>query len=217
MGTDKLFWKDPYQKEFDATIVFSDNEKIVLDKTCFYPESGGQTSDSGHILQHRVIQTIIEKETNRIVHIINEDNKLNAGQGVHCEIDWDRRYQIMKLHSALHILYLACNKILEEPKLRGSAIESEKARLDIEFFSDINEDAISNFVNELIVSSLDIKTGQLGNEEHRYWEIEGFPSIPCGGTHVKNTSEIGAIKCSVKNKGKQGKRIYMELLKDGTL
>lgn len=90
--TRKLFWEDPYQKEFDATIEKIDENKIVLDKTAFYPRGGGLVSDVGNIDEVEVSE-VVKGENNEIVHIM-EDGNFQVGQQVHGKIDWEKRYDI---------------------------------------------------------------------------------------------------------------------------
>jgi alanyl-tRNA synthetase len=210
METIKLFYEDAYLKTFEAIVKMAEDDKLILDSTCFYPESGGQPFDTGSIEGISVINTQINKETQEIIHTIERKDIIKVEQKVSCKIDWDKRYNYMKLHSALHILYLAFTEKYGNCKLRGATIESEKARLDVEFFEEIDVADLSQKVNDIISANSTISTYPDENKKNfRYWKIENYPVIPCGGTHVQNTSEIGNVNCKIKNKGNQGQRIYI--------
>ncbi len=215
MNTLKLFNEDAYSKDFKATVVNIIGEnKVVLDETYFYPEAGGQPFDTGRIGNSNVINTQIDKETSEIFHTVDVSTPLTIGEKISCSIDWDKRYKYMRLHSALHVLYLAFTSKYGECKLRGATIEEEKARLDVEYFDAIDLDLITQKTNDIISLDLDITTYADPNKKnYRYWKMGDFPEIPCGGTHVKNTSEIGNATCKIKNKGKQGQRIYITIQK----
>lgn len=213
MKTLKLFNEDAYLKDFDATILdIIDGKGIVLNQTAFYPESGGQPFDTGYIDGISVVNTFIDKSSFEILHIVENTDGLSVGKNVACRINWERRYRFMRLHSALHILYLVFNEKYPGCKLRGSAVEEQKARLDVEFFEPIDLEYINQKTNAMIASDLEIKTySDSLQKDYRYWKIEGCPVIPCGGTHVRNTSEIEFSVCKIKNKGKQGQRIYITI------
>lgn len=212
METVKLFNVDAYLKEFEAKILDIFDNRIILDKTAFYPESGGQPFDTGFIDNKNVISTTIDKSSSEIIHTVDNTDGLSVGDKVICKINWERRYKFMRLHSALHVLYIVFNEKYPGYKLRGSAIEENKARLDIEFFDLINLEYLNHRINEIITLDLNIRTySDFENDYYRYWEIEKFPIIPCGGTHVKSTSEIGNTLCKIKSKGKQGQRIYITI------
>ena len=212
MKTRILFYNDPYLTEFDATIELIEENSIKLSQTCFFPESGGQPFDTGFIADKIVTAVKKDRETGEIVHVVDNVTLLQIGQVVKCSIDWEKRHKHMRLHSALHVLYLVFIEKYGKIPLKGSNIEFDKARLDFEYFEIIDVKHLSKRTNEIIAKFVDIETGDdLKNNQYRYWKIDEFDVIPCGGTHVRNTSEIGAISCRLKNKGKQGQRIYIEL------
>jgi alanyl-tRNA synthetase len=99
-----MFRGDPYMREFDAKVVSVDGNFVVLDQTCFFPRGGGQVGDIGELSGARVVDTL--RDGDEVRHIL-DDAKFEIGQRVHGAIDWDRRYRIMRLHSASHLVYYA--------------------------------------------------------------------------------------------------------------
>ena len=208
--TEKIFKGDSYIKEFDATIIEIDGNNIILDKTAFYANSGGQPGDVGVISEAKVIDT--KYDGKKIVHIV-ENHNLSVGDSVHCEIDWDRRYKIMRLHSAAHIAYEFFTKKWGEQKVIGSNISESKARLDFAMDESVSESlvGIEKDVNEFIEKGHEITTDDdPENKEFRWWYC-GDMKMPCGGTHVKNSKEIGKIKLKRKNLGTGKERIEVTL------
>ena len=95
--TRKLYWEDPYQVEFDAVVLKIDGNRVILDKTCFFPKGGGQVGDIGEINGVKVVDTQ-KDETYTATHILEKEPPFKVGDLVHGKIDWERRYKIMKLH-----------------------------------------------------------------------------------------------------------------------
>lgn len=210
--TEKLFNTNAYMENFSATVLSVNNNTFTLDRTCFYPESGGQPGDSGIFNGIKVVDTKYCKETNNILHISDSLVKFEIGLNGQGIIDWEKRFKIMRLHSALHILYLSFINQYGSCKLRWSSVQQDKARLDVEYFEEIDVNILQSTINECVNNGVDIATypEDIDNNK-RLWELSGFPPIPCGGTHVASSSEIGSVVCSVTSKGKQGKRIYVKI------
>jgi Ser-tRNA(Ala) deacylase AlaX len=209
--TTKLYVSDPYIRNFDATVAkIINDKKVVLDQTCFYPEAGGQVGDKGKINGMRVVDT--QYENGKIVHILERDATFREGDKVSCEIDWERRYKIMKLHSAAHFAYYVFIDLYGKHKVIGSNVTDIKSRVDFQYSGSIDEEEVSKRLNDIIRQNLEIKTWSKSSDPNfRYWKPEGFPKMPCGGTHPKNTSEIGYVEVKRKSLGKQGRRIYLSL------
>src|SRR5579883_2028267 len=106
--TRKLFWEDMYLNEFDAVVISSNGNRVVLDRTAFYPQGGGLVSDTGTIDGIRVIDVV--KEDENIIHFLEGVNKFDVGKNVHCALDWARRYSLMKMHTAAHLLSSVIHK-----------------------------------------------------------------------------------------------------------
>jgi alanyl-tRNA synthetase len=206
--TVKVFWQDPYLTELETTVKAVHGNQIILSGTIFYAFSGGQESDTGTIGGYHVLNA--EKNASEIYYTLPDDHSLKKNDIVKVTIDWDRRYRLMRLHFAAEvILELVYQKFPEIPKV-GAHIGASKARIDFRW----NEN-ITPFLSELqktaqgIIDANHPIISAFSDEGHerRYWEIEGFSSVPCGGTHIKNTGEIGVIRLKRINPGKGFERI----------
>ncbi len=226
---------NPYLYEFDAVVThINDDNTIELDKTYFYATSGGQPADTGIITKNdtefRV--TDVKKNGNFIVHVIERPG-LHEGDEVHCKIDSDRRIQLMRMHTATHILCAVVEK-LESTKITGNQIGVDKTRIDLNL-DGIDREKIQHYIdlaNKVIEQNINVRKYTTTREEllknpELIKLAMGFPEnitdvhmvevpdcdhCPCGGTHVNNTSEIGKIVFdSTENKGKDRKRIYFRL------
>lgn len=206
--TKKIFWIDPYLTELETTIETVNANQITLQETIFYAFSGGQESDSGTIGGHTVLEA--KKEGKKIIYTLEGNHNLQAGSRVKIVIDWPRRYQLMRLHFAAEVvLELACRHFPEIKKI-GAHIAQEKARIDFEW-----EKTISPFIPLLqqkaqaIIDSDQEIISAFSDEanERRYWKINEFSQVPCGGTHIRRTSEIAGIRLKRVNPGKGKERI----------
>jgi alanyl-tRNA synthetase len=221
MKTLKIFSEDAYQKECEATVleIKKDDEGrqiVVLDQTVFYAMSGGQPGDTGTITGPEGVEQVIDTryasdEKVLIYHYVSEDTKLKVGDKVQCQIDWERRYRLMRLHSLVHIAGLLFEKKYGKTEVFGSNI-SDKGRIDYKYFDPIDFEWLSVETQRYIDEGHEIKTrGEDGNEVRRIWEMADLEPMPCGGTHPKNSSEIGKIRLKRKGLGSQGQRIYCML------
>jgi len=227
-----LFIENSYLKEFNAKIVELNNNEIILDKTAFYAKSGGQPGDTGKLeINDKILNIIdtIKDKKNKIIHITEDYIQLNLGDRVKGNINWDQRFKYMRMHSALHIL---CAVI--PYGVTGGQIGYDKSRLDFDLQDNtINKEDIQNKVNILIKENHEIDYQWISNEELdkqpelvrtmsvkpprvdekiRLVKIGDIDTQPCGGTHVKNTSEIGEIIVQkIENKGKKNRRISISL------
>lgn len=208
MMTIKVFWQDPYLTELETTIKTVNGNQITLTETIFYAFSGGQESDAGTIGGYQVLKA--QKDGFEIYYTLPDDHKLNENDLVKVVIDWDRRYKLMRLHFAAEVvLELVCQKFPNINKV-GAHISQNKARIDFvwdgsisPFLIDIQNSAQAIIdSNQPIVSAFSDESA-----ERRYWKINEFSSVPCGGTHIKTTGEIGAIRLKRINPGKGIERI----------
>ncbi|MCX6776636.1 MAG: alanyl-tRNA editing protein [Candidatus Micrarchaeota archaeon] len=218
MRTDALFWKDPYQKEFEAKVISSNGREVVLDRTCFFPQGGGQVGDTGFLNDARVVDTRKDAEYS-VTHFLERESAFKEGETVKGRIDWERRYRIMKLHSAAHIVYyLMIDVFGENCKLASSGIVNERKDITdylTESFDRERLAVVERRANELIGSGGEIRTwSDESKPNYRYWEIDGFPKMPCGGTHPKRLEEIGEIVVQRGKKPGAGKERVEILLKD---
>ncbi|MDH5508590.1 MAG: alanyl-tRNA editing protein [Anaerolineae bacterium] len=237
--TELLYQNDSYLLEFKATVIEKDEENhgVVLDKTAFYPGGGGQPADCGTMVSGETVFTVnrVKKIAGKYVHLINEGQPLpNNGSEISGKLDWERRYQLMRTHTAMHIL---CGVVFRDygAQVTGGNMEPLSGRMDFEFetmqqelVAEI-EAAINKEVEasrELVVKILpreeafqipDLIRTKInllpeGIKEVRVVEIEGLDIQADGGTHVKNTAEVGTIRITdYKSKGKINKRIYVEI------
>lgn len=195
--TEALFWKDPYMKEFEAKVVSASGKEVVLDRTCFFPQGGGQVGDTGFLNDVRVVDTRKDENYN-ITHFLESEAPFKVGETVKGRIDWDKRYRTMKLHSAAHVVYYILMDVLGETcKLASSGIVNERKDITdylTESFDREKLVEVEKRANELIKRGGEIRTW---NDEqkpnYRFWEIDDFPKMPCGGTHPKRLEEIGEI------------------------
>jgi len=211
-----LFWQDAYQKEFDATVVSVNGNQVVLDQTCFYPMGGGQVGDTGEINGIKVIDTK-KDENDNVIHILEKETDLKIGDTVHGKIDWDRRYKIMRLHSAAHVSYHFMKEVFPDSNYASSGIVDEKKdRLDYLFDQPIDREKlklVEQKSNEFIQQNKEIKTFT-DEDGRRHWDCEMMHMF-CGGTHVKNTKEIGRVAVVRGSKPGKGKERIETILAEG--
>jgi misacylated tRNA(Ala) deacylase len=237
--TDLLYQTDSYLRMFDATVTGLDEEThgIILDQTAFYPGGGGQPPDKGEITIAGDTFTLkrARKWGDDVIHILEGGDTLPAvGTPIQGQIDWDRRYQLMRTHTAMHVL---CGVIFRDygASVTGGDMDPLKGRMDFEFetmHKDLVE-AIEEAINQEVANARPIRVDILPREEAfqipdlirtkinllpegiqqvRIVEIVGLDLQADGGTHVKNTSEVGHIRVTdYKSKGRINKRIYVEV------
>ncbi len=210
MQTTRLFDSDHYLTEFDAKVLEIDGFNVVLDQTVFYAESGGQAGDSGTLDGVRVVDT--KNIDGRHVHILDEAPVFNVDDTVHGVIDWERRYRIMRIHSASHIMehvFYGNFGVLERV---GSNVDDKKDRSDYMTDDRLDPELLKkteNEINQFLTEGHEIRIKEDENGL-RSW-ISGPYNDHCGGTHVRNTSEIGLIKLKRKNPGRGKERVETSL------
>ena len=235
MTTRRLELYDSYLKEFDAVVENIIDNKIILNQSAFYPRGGGQPTDFGEIKTSygRKVKVIsVEKNDNNVIHIVEPNNILKKGDKIKGIIDWERRYKLMRMHTAIHLLHAI---IYDELKamITGNEIDIDKTRFDLDY--DISKEQFVQYVNktnELINGGALVKSYFLPRDvalkipgivklgiafppdvnELRIVEIEGIDIEADGGTHLSNIKEIGEIIfLKLDNKGKGRKRIYFTI------
>lgn len=210
-----LFIDDPYMREFDAIVVRVEGNFVVLDRTCFFPRGGGQVGDTGELSGSRVADTL--REGDEVRHILEDTSKFNIGQRIHGAIDWDRRYRIMRLHSASHLVYYAMREVFGDDCRPTSSglLDDVKDRSDYSFdvpLDRIKLAEVEEKVNRLIADGIPITHGQESDGGRLIWRAAPFPPMECGGTHVRNTVEIGRVSLKRGSKPGRGKeRIELTL------
>ena len=208
----KIFWLDAYRTAHKTRVAGVDNQRVRLEETIFFAFSGGQESDAGTVGGHPVLAA--EKEGLDIVYTLRPNHGLRAGDEVEVAIDWDRRYRLMRLHFAAEMVLQIVYKLRPGMERIGAHISADKARVDFALEGSIAAlfPQIEAQVATLLAADLPIVTA-FANEaaERRYWEVDGFARMPCGGTHPRTTAEVGAIKLKRKNTGKGKERIEISL------
>jgi misacylated tRNA(Ala) deacylase len=237
--TELLYLSDSYLHTFEAEVIALDEASngVVLNKTAFYPGGGGQPADFGSLSwsEHTYPIMRARKIAGAIVHqFVGEPQLPKIGARVLGEINWDHRYKLMRTHTAMHIL---CGVIFRDygATVTGGNMEPLKGRMDFEFETMRRElvDKINLAINIEVSKKLEVNTHILPREEAfqipdlirtkinllpegikqvRVVEISGLDQQADGGTHVKNTTEVGPIRVvDYKSKGRINKRIYVEL------
>lgn len=237
MATELLFRADAYQRSCHATVL-AVNERggIVLDRTVFYATGGGQPGDVGRLLRAdgeavTIATTVYDAQDKAtVVHVAEPGGPLPAvGDAVTAEIDWDVRLKRMRVHTALHLL----TTVLPYP-VTGGAIGDGDGRLDFDIpDAGLDKDALSAalmaavgkkadvterwitddelLANPGLVKTMSVKP-PMGSGRVRLVEIVGLDLQPCGGTHVRNTGEIGGVSVTaIEKKGKINRRVRIAL------
>jgi Ser-tRNA(Ala) deacylase AlaX len=211
--TRRHFWTDPYATELDARVVAVDGADIELDRTIFFAFSGGQESDAGTIGGVPVVAARLDGQ--RIVYTMPESHGLVAGDTIRVRIDWERRYRLMRLHFAAELLLeVVCATLAGVEKI-GAHIAAEKARIDFKWRESVAPllPEIQQRVAQIVASDLPIRSAFSDERAgKRYWEVEGIARVPCGGTHLRRTGEVGALALKRRNVGRDKERVEIRLV-----
>ncbi|HEX9681941.1 MAG TPA: alanyl-tRNA editing protein [Acidimicrobiales bacterium] len=227
--TDLLYLRDAEQREFDATVVAVDDEarRVAVDQTAFYPTGGGQPHDTGTLAGRPV--TDVSKDGALVWHTLSGDLP-GLGERVHGVVDWERRHQLMRTHTAMHIL---CGVIWNEwgKAVTGGNMEPLSGRMDFEFdpLPDGFAQRVEELVNAEITADRPIEVSFMARSEAvldddlirtkvslipesvteiRVVDIVGLDRQADGGTHVRSTGEVGRFTVTkTESKGKGNKRI----------
>ncbi|MGH6933861.1 MAG: alanyl-tRNA editing protein [Dongiaceae bacterium] len=231
-----IFRDDPYAKSCVATVTAADARGILLDRTVFYAEGGGQPGDIGVLTPANgapivIIHTKMGEGPDDVLHIPAEGSVLPApGTKVAAEIDWARRDRLMRMHTCLHLL---CSVVVGD--VTGGQVGDGKGRLDFNLpDTKLDKDHITAELNRLIKEDHPVRPRWIADEElssrpelvrtmavkpplgHgrvRLLDIEGVDLQPCGGTHVSRTGEIGQVEVTkIENKGRQNRRVNLALV-----
>lgn len=234
--TDFIFRNDSYATETQATVIEIDPENgLVLDRTIFYVQGGGQSGDIGMIVQDdgfrvRVVNTIYSADRSKVFHKIETPERFSVGEKISLQLDWETRFARMKIHTALHLLSV----ILPHP-VTGGAIGDGTGRLDFDIAdANLDKDELTEKLNELIKRNASVSERFISEEELdanpglvktmsvqpprgtgqiRLVEIEGLDLQPCGGTHVRATGEIGQVAITgIEKKGRMNRRVRIALI-----
>lgn len=231
MRTKPLYMYDSYLKEFKTRVVSVDGKNVILSETAFYPTSGGVDHDTGQLIRGNEVFNVVDviKSNDEIIHIVDREG-LKIGDEVIGKIDWERRYRLMRMHTAAHLLSAVFYNDLNA-LITGNQLQVDKSRIDFSV-EKFDRDLIMSLVtkaNNLIKQDSNVKIYFIKRsealkepglvklaeaqppelEELRVVEIEGIDKQFDGGPHVSKLSEIGQIEVlKLENKGKTNRRIY---------
>jgi len=229
VSTELLFREDPYARACAATVLERRGDALVLDRTVFYPLGGGQPGDRGRIAGARIGDTRIA-EDGAVLHLLEPGAAPPpVGARVEAEIDWERRYRLMRYHTALHLL----GAVVGAP-VTGGRIGEDKAHLDFDVeMEKLAKEALEEALNALVRAAYPTRASWITEAELearpelvrtmsvapprgagrvRLVEIPGVDLQACGGTHVANTREIGAVTVlRIRSEGKRNRRVTIAL------
>ena len=224
-----LFREDPYLRACEAIVTAVHEGGVELDRTIFYPLGGGQADDTGRVGDWRVVDTRKGDSGDSVIHVLEPGARPTPGTKLLIEIDWERRYRLMRLHTALHLL----GSLVKAP-VTGGRIAQDKAHLDFDIeMEKLAKDDIEARVNALVDAKIDTRVSWItdaeldarpdlvktmsvapprGEGRVRLLEIPGLDLQACGGTHVRNTGEIGRLAVArIRSEGKRNKRVTLTL------
>lgn len=224
----KVFWDDPYQTILDTAVIEIQGNEILFKETIAYSFAGGQESDKATINGIPIVTS--RKAGINIYYTLPEGHGLSAGEKVTMEIDWSRRLKLMRLHFACELVLVIVNRLFgrkkpheelvpEEidiigPEKTGAHMAETHARVDFKLDENIGAylPAIQEEYRRIIDADLPIEKGFIDEERQlRYWRIKGFATVPCGGTHVRSTAEVGMAIFKRDRVGKGVERIRIEM------
>jgi len=233
--TELLFRDDGYLRSCSARVIETDARGIRLDRTVFYPMGGGQPGDSGVLRlasgqEIAIVDAIKGELPDEVIHIPAPGSALSEpGMEIVAEIDWSQRYRLMRMHTCLHLL---CSIV--PGAVTGGQVSDGRGRLDFDVpGSSLAKEAIAERLNALIAEAHAVGPRWITDEELaaqpelvrtmsvkpptgagrvRLIEISGVDLQPCGGTHIRNTAEIGRVAVTkIENKGRQNRRVVLAL------
>ena len=229
--TELLFRDDAYARGCAARVIAADERGIRLDRTVFYPTGGGQPGDTGSFRLASgetiaIVDAVKGDAADEVIHVPAPGTPLpSPGTEVTAEIDWERRYRLMRMHSCLHLL---CAVV--PGAVTGGQVSDGRGRLDFDIpGASLDKEAIAAQLNALIAAGHDVTPRWITDAELetrpelvrtmsvkppvgagrvRLMEVAGIDLQPCGGTHIRNTAEIGPVVIGkIENKGRQNRRI----------
>jgi misacylated tRNA(Ala) deacylase len=233
MATGELYREEPYRREVEATVMRCDGAGIVLDRTVFYPRGGGQAGDAGTLVRRdgsaiAIADAVKGAVAGEVAHVPASPAQLEEGETVVARLDWERRYRHMRFHTATHLL---CAIVPHQTN--GCSITSGYARLDFDRVEPLDREHLERELARLVAEAHDVRTVWITDAELdarpdlvrtmsvkpprgvgrvRLLEIAGVDLQPCGGTHVANTREIGALRVAkIEKKSARTRRVVLEL------
>jgi misacylated tRNA(Ala) deacylase len=230
---EELFRQDSYLKQADATVTAVEDRGVRLDRSIFYPTGGGQPGDTGVLRwdggEAAIVDTV-KADGNDVLHVLAPDAPRPAvGTSVQAELNWERRYKHMRMHTALHVM-----SAIIKGNVTGGQVNADKSRLDFNLEGDVpTKEWVTDEINKLLgtdrpvvpqwvtddeltsrpelVKTMSVRP-PVGQGRVRLLSIEGVDLQACGGTHVARTAEIGRVECiKIENKGKMNRRFIITL------
>ena len=218
--TRTLFYEDPYMREFEAEVVsVIDDRYVVLDRTAFYAEGGGQISDTGRLIKGSDSAAVVDVQSVEgvLLHEVEGATGFRKGDRVKAVIDWERRLALMRSHTATHLLLGAARRVLGDHAWQAGAQKGvERSRLDVSHYRRLTREeveAIERLANQVVAEGRPVacrwmprneaearygfrlyQGGAVPGKEIRVVEVEGWDVEACGGTHLRSTSEVGLVK-----------------------
>ena len=223
--THRLYYTDPYLRTFDATIQRVEPRDgrwlVTLDRTAFYPTTGGQPFDTGRLGDFRVVD-VVDEEDGSITHVLEPGARPTAGAAVHGEIDWPRRFDHMQQHTGQHVLSAAIVRVCRartvsfhlgaaastidlERELSAAEIASAEAEANRVVWE--NRPVTIRFVSAEEAATLPLRKEPVRGGTLRLIDVENFDLSACGGTHVAHSGAIGMIAVASWERFKGGQRI----------
>jgi misacylated tRNA(Ala) deacylase len=230
---EELFRQDSYLKQADATVTAVEDRGVRLDRSIFYPTGGGQPGDSGVLRwdggEAKVADTVKADGNDVLLVLLPDAPKPTVGTQVRCELDWERRYKHMRMHTALHVM-----SAVIKGNVTGGQVNADKSRLDFNLEGEVpTKEWVTEEINKILANDHPVVPQWVTDEELtsrpelvktmsvrppmgqgrvRLLSIEGVDLQACGGTHVARTAEIGRVECiKVENKGKMNRRFIIAL------
>lgn len=210
----KVFWENPYQRSSTTKVASVEGNKILFEETIAYSFAGGQESDKATVNGIPILDSKMEGPL--IYYTLPEGHALSVGDEVIMEIDWPRRHRLMRLHFAAELVLEIVTQKYGLEKI-GAHIAQTKSRIDFISATSISPnlaDILAQY-NAIIAANLPIEKGYSDiSTQRRYWKIDGFAQVPCGGTHVNTTDEVGFVTLKREHPGKSVERIEIRLIDD---
>ncbi|MBS0526829.1 MAG: alanyl-tRNA editing protein [Proteobacteria bacterium] len=230
---EELFRQDAYLKQADATVTAVEDRGVRLDRSIFYPTGGGQPGDTGVLRwdggEAKVADTVKADDNDVLLVLAPDSPKPAVGTRVRCELDWERRYKHMRMHTALHVM-----SAVIKGNVTGGQVNADRSRLDFNLEGEVpTKEWVTDEINKILatdhpvvpqwvtddeltsrpelVKTMSVRP-PMGQGRVRLLSIEGVDLQACGGTHVARTAEIGRVECiKVENKGKMNRRFIIAL------
>lgn len=223
--TDRLFYTDPYSREFDATVLSVESvdgrARVRLDRTCFYPTSGGQPYDTGTLGGHPVVE-VLDESDGGISHVVDAGDGLQVGARLLGVVDWTRRFDHMQQHTGQHLLSAAFDRLFRVRTV-GFHLGADRSTIDLARETTVTEIAAAEAEANRIVwenrsvairfttaeeaGRLPLRKESLREGTLRLIDIEAFDLSACGGTHVARTGEVGLVAVGGWERLKGGQRV----------